>query len=128
MVAILDKGEGARPSSSKRQTYGRKLPRYFPVLPPFSCGMKKVIACLELCVKDQVICLPKLNYIPSLGDHKTARVLLLSSKEGAYAHLVCIFEGLSGEAQGRRDTAPKGAPGGGAISINEMPLTKTRQR
>lgn len=65
IVAVL-KGKG--PEVQFKEYFIWKEIRSFPALPPFRCGVRKAIALLEQWIKDAVICLPKIEFLPTVGN------------------------------------------------------------
>lgn len=55
MIAAVEKGEGAKGPNLKKTLHEKKEVRSSSDLPPFPCGVKKVVAILEQWVKDDVI-------------------------------------------------------------------------
>lgn len=52
------------------------------VLPPFLCGTKKGTAFVDQWIKDGIIHLPEVEFLPSVADKKDARYSLCPRREG----------------------------------------------
>lgn len=80
IIATLEKGQGERPSNSKRPSYKQEQ-KPFPVLPPYLYAVKKATALLEKWVKDLVV---HFLYVEQLlpADQKDANTVPFVTRRG----------------------------------------------
>lgn len=79
----MEKNKGAKTSSSKKMLYSKeKKNKPVPILPPIPRGANKVVALLEQWIKDNVIPLPKVEFLPSTRDQKDSRYYLYRRRKG----------------------------------------------
>lgn len=122
MIAVVEKHNGVKASSSKKASYDRKETKAVPVLPPFPCRAKKAVTLLEEWVKDRIIRLLDVEFLSSFSNQKDVKFCLYYRRKGHTLEQCVSFRRISTRNTksvrfcSRRD------------SLNDLPFSKHNNR
>lgn len=106
MIMIVEESKEVKGFSSKKMPYNKGETKHFPILPPFPCETKKVVALSEQWIKVNHIYLPEVEPFPSEGGLKDLK-LFFSQEERTLAGAVFPLEESLTRNTTRRNFVPR---------------------